>query len=290
MKIKAVIILILAAVACVISAGGAGAENPDRFPGLPPTAIEKEIQNTGVLRWRYEQRTCGGYIRPAIEQALRRYEEVTGVLPVYDAYGPRHLSTCGVEFAAFCGANPSVIGCLGEGFPYNVNIAYRGDSMVTFQPQSQVAIALHEIGHACCGWNEQYGAGLVCLPIPDFMSCGAGAAKDFTPATVDRFRRTMAPEPVQYPGELRYHPDGTPFIFFCDFDGMPRTTHVALMARSPDGVMYWTGLHYAPATPSDPCRGQVLDPAPGWCFFWNAENAFSWKVAAMRNDYLSTCT
>lgn len=91
---------------------------------------------------------------------------------------------------------------------------------------------------------------------------------------------------------LRYHPDGTPYVFFGG-ENLAPATRVALMAIDPAGNWYWTGLHLRPSTGAGDYVGQIIVPGPGWCFALSPEIGGwreTWERPDLRRDQIVGCT
>lgn len=201
--------------------------------------------------------------------------------------------SCGSTFSATCGATAAA--CLGEGFPYNVNITF-DNRIGTYYLESLVSIILHELlGHAAAAWNEQYcqAADAECpyrfSPVPgqwyDFMNTGAQSRFLFTAITIARWGRTMG-----VPAPERWGYDGWT-LTWCN-DDLPShdrlESAVAVMAYDwVTGGYRYTGLHFADNGQS--CQGAWgipywgnIGPTEIVCF--DRGNAVDWQHPLLRSD------
>ena len=149
----------------------------------------------------------------------------------------------------------------------------------------------HEMGHATCLLDEHYDKanfrswiltyGYWREGVPTVMDVGTPYLAEYSPLgiwyltdyDVSRCRETIYPKPIDGWG-LRYHADGTPFVFACNVGTVSGPAdRLALMAIAPDGAMYWTGIHL-PAPGNCATGGAVginITGDPGWCYALNPE-------------------
>lgn len=116
------------------------------------------------------------------------------------------------------------------------------------------------------------------------MSCGTGVwyPQPFDIGAVHEY--TLPKKLLEY--GLRYHPDGTPYVFYGNADSQ-RGRRVALMVRDPNGGYHFSGIHL-PVGPG--YYGVNIIPGAGYCFYFNVENGFNYKSAKFRNDIEVGCT
>lgn len=126
--------------------------------------VSKKVRAQGAIKWTYIVNPgCSGgdTIKYSIDQAMGNIYANTGVYTLNVSDGSQDLTLyddCGLTFANKCGG-PPVIACLGDGFPYNLDIRFSQD-MATFYDISEQSIVLHELfGHAFATWNEGYCTG-----------------------------------------------------------------------------------------------------------------------------------
>jgi hypothetical protein len=123
---------------------------------------------------------------------------------------------------------------------------------------------------------------------PTVMDFGTGVW-ECTPADVALIHSILLPRAVLNGGELRRHPDGTPYVFYCGGD-VGRADRIQLMVSDPEGVYHFTGVS---KPVSAGCVGElVVDGPPGYCFYWSSEVSAwteSWSEGNLRNDTFAGC-
>ena len=284
MYLRSLAVVILVGLGLFFTADKAQLANPDQFPNLDQyNAASRELRATGVWRWYYSVAPgCSGNLRPAIESTHANITAETGITFIEDSNGWRQRVSCGVDMSVSCGSNTAVIGCLGEGYPLNVNIKYR-DTMATFQFISQIAIVLHELfGHAMATWNEQYAfvdGQFFCTPVVDIMTCGPTSWHYIGPTERARWERTMMPSYIVE----AYLDLGAGVIWHGPSND--RATRTAVFTQEiiwPEwGPFTWTGLQgclngvlanqcWASPIPANlpPCTAVYLAPENGMPLSW----------------------
>ena len=104
---------------------------------------------------------------------------------------------------------------------------------------------------------------------------------------IERCKETWFPYKITEYG-LRYHPDGTPYIFYGTKAIRMTADRVALLAIDPQGQWHFTGV-YLPVK-GTAYVGYNIVPGPGWCFAINAEIS-TWAVTwqRWRKDVIVGC-
>lgn len=245
--------------------------------------LSEKVRETGVVFWAYQvEPGCKeGGIGKNVQAAMDDLWANTGVVSVYVSDGTQDLTiriNCGTSFAAVCGGG-SVIGCLGRGFPYNLDIDL-SDRMADFYDLSQISIVCHEYcGHALATWNEQYlldGSFGTNPGWSDIMNTGVESRHYLAGIELARWARTMGTPELRYYGSGF---NGQNYVYACGFDA--KATRLSVLYDDSDGV-YWSGLLFGLHLDQNGCQpvGEVegLEVKPGRCVYLKQENAASWQT------------
>lgn len=220
--------------------------------------VKQKAMTTGQVKWAYkvESGCIEGGISRNIGAAMGDLWYNTGVASVYVTDGTQDLTihiNCGTSFAAICGGG-SVIGCLGRGFPYNLDIDL-SDGMADFYDLSQISIVCHEYcGHALVTWNEQYLLNGNFSANPgwvDVMNTGIDSRHYLAGIELARWQRTMGtPELTTYGSGA----NGSGFyLYACNID--QKATRLSILYSDGNGPLYWSGVLAPVKRDANGCQG-----------------------------------
>lgn len=325
-----IVLAVVVTVATLILIVGVARADPDPVaPSQPRTdvfscgalpcdvydALTQKLKVAAQLTWAYADNVNCPNRGPVWDNTLAMWGNViseTGIAVNYNPSNPDIVIrvTCGIEFSKYC-QGVGVIGCLGDGFPYNVTVTVTTD-MGVWAAITQISILIHEVfGHAMQAANEQYCRGVndpvpgctgLFAPTPgwlDVMNTGPDSRHLIGYIERNRWGRIMGvPAPVEY--GVGTNPDGSVFLYWSNWDlrcdvnecrGLSKrfpgytSSSVSLFAWNPQtGEYRYLGVTF-PSNGAD-WQGAIISGlyAPGEVICFDRGNAVDWQRYEYRSD------
>jgi len=274
------IFLLTACLVGLLLSGPAQADHNRWLPGIPSKVMNKAIER-GYVTYRLDE-TTAAYPNFRLQAAAVAQAGLNGVgieareitsgtpdiwltMPTDSTF----ISTCG-QGAAGCiyyWADPVMI--------------YFRRSLLYVDWKTTIAHEGLNYGHTM-GQHEQYfdNGTFSCKASATYtvMSCGTGVWRP-QPYDIETVWAFIVPFKISGFYGFSYLSTGV-LGYWCGMDTV-RGTRVAIMAKAPDGSIYWSGVHRNVKTG---CDSMMIEGGPGWCYLVSQENGFNWQRGELRND------